>query len=556
MKKIFKEQENKIDFFVFVVVMVIACSPLITKYCINGHDLEYHLLRIESLKEGILMGKPFLRINTLFMGNAGYASSLFYPDFILYIPAFLRVLGVGINASFHILVGVSICLTYLSVRYCVKKMTGSVYPAVMAGLLVVLSPYYLGDIYIRSAVGEYIAFMFIPFVIYGIYNTLYEDMSKPWILGIGFGGVLLTHTNTFIFCIAFGAVAFLVKWKVFKSNIKILGRLLITIVLTMAITAFYWIPVLEMLISMPLGVSSAWISLEETALQFSKIFSNDFPSLGFWLVILAFPRVLIKKNSQNKNLINYADWLLVGGALFAVLTTDIIPWKRLNGLLSFVQFPWRLFCLATVMIAIADAIILYCFIKSSLEPLMQSSMRVLTVLLLIISAAISFRFISAADITYYDYSEDYYSHKPFTANIIAGEWMPLAVSDRDKMVSDSDHMYNDCGEDIDFARVKNTVEADITEAYEYVDVPFVYYKGYSATVKDSAGSTQKLSVDGTGTNGMARVRLDGAMGQLKVKYSGTTLQWISTIVSILSVLGLACERIIRQKNAKKSNSND
>ena len=555
MKRLFREQENKIDFFVFMVVMVIACSPLITKYCINGHDLEYHLLRIESLKEGILMGKPFLRINALFLGGAGYASSLFYPDFILYIPAFLRVLGVGINASFHILVGLCICLTYLSTRYCVKKMTGSTYPAIMAGILVTLSPYYLGDVYIRSAVGEYMAFIFIPFVIYGIYNTVYEDMSKPWILGIGFGGVLLTHTNTFIFCIAFGIVAFLVKWKVFKSNIKVLVKLLITAGLTAAITAFYWVPVMEMLLSTPLGVNEAWITLEETALQFSMIFSDEFPSLGFWLVILAFPRVLIKKNSHNKNLINYGDWLLIGGALFAVLTTDIIPWKRLNGYLSFVQFPWRLFCLATVMIAIADAIIMYCFIKSSLEPLMQSSMRVLTILLLIISAALSFRFISSADITYYDYSDDYYSYKPFTAGIIAGEWLPRSVESVGQVLTDSDHMYNDRGEDVDFERIKNRVETDVTEAYEYVDVPFVYYKGYSATITDSVGNKQKLSVSGSGKNGLTRVQLNGLTGHLKVSYSGTALQLISTLVSILTVLGLIFERIIRQKNAKKSDNN-
>lgn len=556
MKKIFKEAENKIDFFVFVVVMVIACSPLITKLCINGHDLEYHLLRIESLKEGILMGKPFLRVNTLFMGDAGYASSLFYPDFVLYVPAILRAMGVGINASYHILVALCICLTYLSVRYCVKKMTGSAYPAVMAGILVILSPYYLGDVYIRGAVGEYIAFMFLPFVIYGIYNTLYEDMSKPWLLGIGFGGVLLTHTNTFIFCIAFGLVAFIIKWKVFRNNIKVLWKLLATIGITMAITAFYWIPVLEMLITTPLCVSNAWISLEQTALQFSKIFSNEFPSLGFWLVILAFPRVLVKKNSQNRNLISYADWLLIGGAIFAFLTTDIIPWARLDKYLSFVQFPWRLFCLATVMIAVADAIVLYCFIKTFMEPLMQSSMRVLTVLLLIISAAIAFRFISYADVTYYDYSDDYYSYKPFTGTIIAGEWLPQSVEDRGKVVVDSDHMYDDKGGDVDFARVKNTVEADIAEAYEYVDVPFIYYRGYSAEITSEDGVKQKLTIDGSGVNGLSRVYLNGQKGALKVKYSGTVLQWISTIISILTVLGLIAERIIRRKNAKKNSNNE
>lgn len=540
MKKFFKEQENRIDFFIFLAVMIIACSPLITKLCIDGHDLDYHLLRIESLKEGILMGKPFLKINALFLGGTGYASSLFYPDFLLYIPAILRAIGVGINASYHIFAALCIILTYLSARYCVKQMTGSVYSGIMAGILLTLSPYFLGDVLIRSAVGEYMAFIFLPFVIYGIYNTVYEDMSKPWILAIGFIGTLLSHTTTFIFCIAFGVVAFVIKWKTFKTNIKVLIRLLITAGLAMAITAFYWLPLLEMLLTTPLAVNDAWITLEQSAIQFSVIFSSEFPSLGFLLVILAFPRVLIKKNAQNRNLVGYADWLLIGGGILAILTTDIVPWERLNNVLSFVQFPWRLFCLATAMLAIADAIILYCFIKSSLEPLMQSSMKVLTVLLLIVSAALAFRFISTAGITYYDYSQDYFSYKPYTAHIIAGEWLPKNVQDIEQLMEDSEHMYDDAGKDVDFTRVKNTIEADIAGDYEYVDVPFVYYNGYKATIVSDDGATNKLNMGVSDRNGLARVELNGAKGHLRVYYGGTVIQWISIIISIITALGLAC----------------
>ena len=536
MKKIFKDFENKIEFFMFLAVMIIACSPLISKYCINGHDLEYHLLRIESLKEGILMGKPFLRINTLFFGDAGYASSLFYPDFFLYVPALLRAMGMGLNGCYHIFIALCICLTYLSTRYCVKQMTGSSYAGITAGFLLVLSPYFLGDIYIRSAVGEYMAFIFLPFVIYGIYNTIYEEMNKPWVLGIGFGGILLCHTNSFIFCIVLGLAAFIIKWKAFKSNAGTLKRLLATMGITMTLTAFYWIPVLEMLFTTPLYVNEAWLKLEDNAIHFSKIFSDQFPSLGFWLVILAFPRVLIKKNSQNRNILGYADWLLIGGGIFSFITSDVIPWNRLNEYLSFVQFPWRLFCLASAMIAVADAIILFCFIKSSLEPLMQSSMRVITVLILIISAALAFDFISDANITYYDYSDDYYSYKPFTANVIAAEWLPLAVTDLKQAVTDSEHMYSDSGEDISFVRVKNTVEAEITEDYKYADVPLIYYRGYKAVITKEDGESTDLNIYSGERNGMARVDLDGAKGHLQVKYSGTPLQWISTAISILTAL--------------------
>lgn len=534
--KIKKDQETQIGLITFLAVMIIACGPLFTKLCINGHDIEYHLLRIESLKEGILMGRPFLKINVLYFGGAGYASSLFYPDFLLYIPAVLRVLGVSINASYHIFIGICILLVYLSSFYCAKKMTGSVYAASMASALMVLSPYFLGDVFIRSAVGEYTAFIFLPFVIYGIYNVLYEQMDQPWILAVGFGGVLLNHTNTMVFCLIFGAAAFVIKWKVFRKDLKVLGKLVVTAVVTMAVTAPYWLSMLEMYVSTDLAVSDSWITLEQTALQFSGIFSQTFPSLGFLLVVLAIFRALVKKNEENKDLLSYADWLLLGGAFFAILTTDLIPWERLNGYLSFVQFPWRFFIMATALLAFADAIILYLFIKNSLESSLSGSLRISCVLLLVLVASMALNFISKAEITYYDYSDDYYTYKPYTGNVIGGEWLPKAVTNRDMLIIKSDSMVGNDGSEVAFSRVKNTIEADLPVAYEYVDVPFVYYKGYEATLSGESGAV-KVPVE-AGANGVCRVLLNGQTGHLRVYYGGTKVQLIANIICLLTVLGL------------------
>ena len=548
MKKWLKDQENRIELFSFLAVMIIACSPLFTKLCIDGHDLEYHLLRIESLKEGILAGHPFAKINLLFFGGAGYASSLFYPDFLLYIPAILRTLGVGINKSYHIFIAICVCLTYCSVHHCVKRMTQSSQAAIMAAILLIYSPYYMGDVLIRSAVGEYTAFIFLPFVVYGIYNTLYEKMDRPWLLGIGYGGVLLCHTTSFLFCVAFGVIAFLVKWKAFREW-KMLLRLLLTTAVTALLTMFYWLPMLEMMLSTELKVSDAWITLEQTAMQFSCIFSTTFPALGFMLVILAFFRVLIKKNPQNRDVVGYADWLLFGGMFFAILTTDLIPWERLNAYLSFVQFPWRFFVLATVMLAIADSIIISSFIKSSLEPYMASSGRVLTILLLIVCSALALRFISNANITYYDYSDDYYSYKPYTANVIGGEWLPKTIEDQGEILKDSEHLYADNGEDLDFTRIGNRIEADIEKSYDHVDAPFIYYLGYQAWIKKD-GQTLKLET-GVGKNGLCRVYLKQQTGELLVKYAGTFLQHFSTVVSLVTAVLLIVFALYKKRKGSK-----
>ena len=214
--QLLKQHKNRRGRFVtavFFITVFIACVPLISKYCINGHDLDYHLLRIESLKEGIRMGKPFLKVNPLYFGGAGYASSMFYPDFMLYIPAFLRVMGVSINSSYHIFIAICIILCYLSAYKCVREMTGSTYGAMTAAVILTLCPYHLDDIYIRSAVGEYTAFIFIPIIIYAMYNVVYEDMDKPQLFVLGYAGVLLCHTSTFIMCTVFGIAVLLINYR-------------------------------------------------------------------------------------------------------------------------------------------------------------------------------------------------------------------------------------------------------------------------------------------------------------------------------------------------------
>ena len=148
-----------------VIVLLAACAPLFTINCIGGDDLIYHLLRIEALKEGILAGRPFLRINMLFFGGAGYASSMFYPDLFLYFPALLRAIGTQINLSFHLFVALCIILGFASSYFCAKYVSGSSYAALATAVIFTLYQYHIDDIYTRSAVGEYTAVIFVPFVI-------------------------------------------------------------------------------------------------------------------------------------------------------------------------------------------------------------------------------------------------------------------------------------------------------------------------------------------------------------------------------------------------------
>ncbi|MCR4656416.1 MAG: hypothetical protein K5770_09345 [Lachnospiraceae bacterium] len=610
MKRLFKNKENRIVFFISLFTLIAACAPLFTRFCINGHDLEYHLLRIESLKEGILAGRPFLKVNMLFFGGAGYASSMFYPDFLLYFPAILRALGVSINLSYHAFVAFCIILCYISAYLCTEGITGSKYAGVVTGVLITLCNYHIEDIYVRSAVGEYTAFIFVPVVIYGIFDLLYREFKKPYVLGIGFSGLLLCHTGTFILCLAAALFFFLIKSGIFIKRPGLLLKLFATAVLTAGVTCFYWLPVLEQFFSARFMVSVPWIDPADETVTFAKLFYSEFPSIGPGLILIYALRIFLKKQQVsdpatkeagsdkpvsvreavfNKDLLSFADLLCLFAVISALSATGLFPWNRLGKYLVFLQFPWRLFIVSSVFFAMADGILIFCLASgtgSYFDVLLrdlksgsgisggkalqrennagevinavrntdnenrsgQTGQEVsgkLAAAVFIIFALSAFSVMEKNDQGYYDYSDDYYSYVPYTANVIAGEWLPVTVSEPEAIVGLSGHAENDRGEEVRFDRKKNEIEFDLDNACQYVDVPFIYYEGYEAVKDDGT----VLMTDGRGNNGFVRVYCAGTgSGSVTVRYAGTGLQMLSYAVSgISAVVVLLCVLFIKKK---------
>lgn len=544
-----KKRENRISVIFFIITIAIAICPLISRYCINGHDLEYHLLRIESLKEGILMGKPFLKVNALFFGGSGYASSMFYSDFFMYFPALLRVIGFGIGTSYHIFAITVFVACYLTTYYSVYRMSYSKYAATIAAVLMTLCPYHMDDMLIRGAVGEYLAFIFVPLVVYGVYNVIFEDMDNPAVFAAGFAGLILTHPATCILCVVFALAAFVLYIKKLIKNPGVLIRLLLITLITALITSFFWLPMLEQFASAKFYVSQNWSDLLDASLDLYKVFTNEFPGLGFILAALILPRFTLRR--KDYPILEYVDFLIVMTFIFTLGTTNLIPWERIGRFFTFLQFPWRMLVMSSTLLAIADAIVIKIFLEKFSEIKRELIFDAALIVIVALCSQIALNRFNENSQGYYDYADDYYSYAPFTSSVIAGEWLPLTVTDAPSLVEQSTVMMFDDGSRCDFTRERATVFADITESHEYVDVPFVYYKGYKAYLTDTSGKVTNPDVTGEGENGLCRVYLNGQTGSLKALYKSTVLQIISYIVSAITIVLLIFLWYFNERNKRK-----
>ena len=559
-----KQRENQIFFSVTLVSILVAISPLISRYCLLGHDSSYHILRIEALKQQIEMGKPFLKVNPTYFGGMGYASSLFYPDFLLYIPALLRVCGLSINNSYHLFMILCVVFCYAVAYYCGKSISKNRYIGILSAVILTLCAYHLDDIIVRAAVGEYTAFIFVPLVVYGVYNLCFEDMDKPWILGAGMAFVLLCHTLSFAMCMIFIVLMLLLNFDVFIKKPKLLLKLIVTGLVTMFITISYWLPILEQFMSTTFYVSYPWIEPVQEAVKVSAIFGLSFPTLGIGLFILIIPRVLLFRK-EDDSVMKYADQCLTLGIAFALFASEIMPWKKLGKIFSMVQFPWRFYLISSVLLSISAAIFIYRLAGSLCLGVSDTPKEydneeyinkndnyvnkygiVLALVLATMTITTIFTY-SNQTREYFDFSNDYFEYKPHTATVIAGEWLPISVDDSEKLVEMSYHAKDNNGNEVSFIRDKGRVIISTNGTEEYVDVPLIFYKGYTA----KGISNVSYLIDGCGSNGLSRVYTNGATDSIVINYSGTPLQKLGTIISIITMLVIVC---IYYKKYKKQNS--
>lgn len=181
------------------VIIFAASLPLFVPYLIDGHDLKFHLLRIEGIKDSIITRQLPSKIQPNWANGNGYAVSVFYGDLFLYIPAFLRLLGFSIHFSYVFYAELVNIATCLIAYYCMKKISRNNFAAIVGSAMYTLSVYRLTNMYIRCAVGEYTAMTFFPLILYGIWNIFTMDVDDKryrtafFIPVIGYTGLLQTH---------------------------------------------------------------------------------------------------------------------------------------------------------------------------------------------------------------------------------------------------------------------------------------------------------------------------------------------------------------------------
>ncbi len=524
---------NRRNTIIFIIILTILASiPIFTFGSIaNGHDITFHLSRIKGISDNIKDFNVFSGIYKGYFNKYGYANGLFYPDLFLFFPAILHALGMKIITSYKLFVVIINFLSILSMYITVKGISKNKYAAIMSSIIYAFAPYRLVDLYQRAALGEALAFIFIPLVFYGLYEIVFGDYKKYWLLTIGMSGLILSHILStymvgivlFLFC--------LINIKRFIKEKKRIAYLFLAALITLLLTSYFLLPMIEQMTSQTFKYSNT-STLEQFVLSnrvtnplllFLEIPNlYKYLKLEYWLpagigiiyIYLIYTLILNRKKNDK-----FSNQSLVISLVILVLVC-ITPFWELNvtqKLLYLVQFPWRFYMFPTVLLTICGC----SYISKEHESLKVLRMTFLVSMISLISMC-HFAFTNANIIDQKDYYASF------------AEYLPIEV-DRDYI--------NIKG---DLVTSNNTVNSTITDKgsyYEvnfkqrdnqhntYLELPLIYYKGYTAKMNNENLKVFKNN------NGLVNIEIgDIPEGKAIVKYSGTILQHITLAISLLSLV--------------------
>ena len=238
-------QKHGITMLSLGVILFIVEIPMMLDYIPYGDDISFHTYRLEELSEGLRSGMFPVKIQPGWFNGYGYAVGVFYGDLLLYIPAFIRMVGFPLRFAYKLYVLMINCITVVGSYYCFRRISNRKYVGLIASALYSLAIYRLDDLYNRAAVGEYTAMAFLPLIVLGfwmIYSSEHERHRYGWIyLTIGVSGVIEAHVLSvlmvMIFCILF---CFLMWKKTFTS--KTLFQFIKVVISTLLLNLWFIVP--------------------------------------------------------------------------------------------------------------------------------------------------------------------------------------------------------------------------------------------------------------------------------------------------------------------------
>lgn len=444
----------------------------------------------------------------------------------------------------------------------VYKISKSHTSAVISAILYITAPYHLTDLYTRIAIAELASFMFLPIVFIGMYD-LFNENKKTYYIAIGAIGLTLTHNVITIYTAIFCFIYMLVNYKKLNNKL-VIKSILINIALILLCTSFYWVPLLEHYFATTYEVFIPGRMFKNATLIGSKLYLKDLFITKPWginfhigiPIIFGIILLIVYRNKIDSKYKKEILTFFIFGCISIIMSTRIFPFEYFPDTLKMLQFAWRMMEFAVFFLSIVSGIVITKFIRSdNKRKLLVTSIFMIYLSLLVVSTKRT---------TQIPFNEEKYL-EPVQLGSISGkihpgcatfEYLPqkaYANFDYLKTRNENAIVLNGTANIINEKKDGTNFKFEVRNINENVtiELPYIYYLGYTAKLTDENGNTSYLEIKES-DKGFCMIDVE-TNGNIDINYTGTTLMKISyglTLIGAVILIYLKFEPLIKNRGRK------
>jgi len=557
--KIAKRDEDVPIYILLLFVSVFASYPIFSDSALSGHDILFHVIRIFEIRNNLSQGHIITKLQPDWYNGYGYIVGAFYGQALLYIPAVFNLAGFPMEIAFKIFVFiVNVASAFISYG-CFKQFFGRKI-GLLSATLYTLSIYRLVNIFLRAAVGEYTAMLFLPVIACGLYKLIKQDKEKIAFVLITVSipalinsHILSTEISAFycaLICFLF-VETFAKKKNVCALACSIFGGIILAL--------NFIVPFVDMYFTGNIRIADNArnkFSLHDRGVFIVQLFDllpngyginlsidegivGEMPltvgvallvGLAISIIVLALPSH-VKGNDKYYDKKELALYIILS-LLSIYMTTVYFPWNMFENIqgidnaISSIQFPWRFLGPASLFICLAIGKSLCMIIESKYEKYRLFPEIIVLGLCIISSSYFLDDSLKHRELAAYDRLEDIKHIYPSGEYNISGTNVELL-----------DHTYHISGkgEITEYSKADNAVSFHISsENGCVIDLPVFNYKYYRAHLYSEPNGVSELEIVNGDNNEIELVIPEQSYGNVRVVYRMPGLWYFSYIVSAIS----------------------
>lgn len=567
-------KENKwIHYIIIILIGVILSIPLSQIQIRDTHDGSLHMLRLLGTMDTLEIGQIPPLINQNYCNGSGYSMNLFYPPLVTYLPLMIKLVTPTYMIALKVFGAICIILSGITMYKFVYQVTNKRSIALFSAIFYMIAPYKLANVYKRFAIGEFTAMVFIPLVFLGLYNLFHQDKKRHYYIAIGAIGLMLSHTVTTLYTAIFCIIYILFNIKKLKEK-EIIKKCIINGIFILLISMLFWMPLLEATQYAEYAIMDDKVMrtngnfASDNIISFSQLWKDRGEEngttflIGIPTILAIIATIFVVKKVDNK----YKEYYLLS-IIFALISIFIasrfFPWKIIPAIICKLQYPWRMMGFFIFFISFVCGINLYHILKKLMKKdvLKLISVVIFVSVSIIYTIGIMSQFYAENKEKDILYENSILDNKKISHRQINRDYMPLKalklqnsyVMEREDItyvLEGNAEITEEKKENLkDELKIKNVKKGTLLE------FPYYYYVGYEIKL-ETENETKKIEAIES-ENGYLSCILEGDIkeGKILVEYVGTTITYVSYIVSTISLIIFIGYIIYERKKGEKNDQN-